>query len=110
MQCYRLTNRSKNRFSDGLFLARVPLMPNKYLLEQGYSLGLMQAGPEEPLLLITDADAFWNRFQNYYQERFELEQMPEDYVVPASYEVVYGAIKFDNEEEAEAADTGDAVS
>lgn len=100
MKCFQLHLKSKNRLTDPLFIAKVPLMPNLYLVElKGQKLAILKAEDNPKLLLITDSAAFLERYLDYYQERFTVEEMPEDYVVPAGFEVVYGAMKFDNENE-----------
>jgi hypothetical protein len=100
MKCFQLQLKSKNRLTDPLFMAQVPLMPNLYLVElKGHKLALLKADNNPTLLLITDSNAFLERYLDYYNERFTVEEMPEDFVVPGSFEVVYGAMKFDNESE-----------
>ncbi len=102
MKCFLLKCKSRNRHTDPVFLAQVPIMPSMHLVHlQGQNLGLLKKEEDPNLLLITDSDAFMERYEKYYQERFEMEEMPEDFVVPYGYEVVYGQVKFDNEEEAE---------
>ena len=98
MKCFQLQLKSKNRLTDSLFIAQVPIMPSLYLVnQQGHNLALLKQGDDPSLLLITDSDAFLERYLDYYQERFTIEEKSEDFVVPHGFEVVYGSMKFENE-------------
>ena len=105
MKCLQLTSKSLIRKSDPVFLAKAPIMPHQYLFKnQGYNLGVLQAENKKPLLLITDYIPFLEQFREYYEQRFEVEEMGEDFVVPAHYEVVYGSVSFDNETDTDVED------
>ena len=100
MKCFQLKLKSKNRLTDPVFMAQVPIMPSMFLVNlHGANLGLLQKEGDSSLLLITDNDGFIERYLPYYQERFEVTEFGDDYVVPYGYEVVYGSVKFDNEAE-----------
>lgn len=97
MKCFKLIPKSKLRLSDNLLLAKAPLIPHQYLFKaQGHDLALMQHQEDGSFLLICSADDFWSSYQAYYEARFELETMPEDYQVPEAYEVVYGKVQFED--------------
>lgn len=108
MNCYNLKPISTVKKSDSVFLAKVPIMPNQYLFKkQAYNLALLKGDEGSPLLLITDADRFWERYEEYYRARFEVEIHGDDFKVPGEYEVIYGKVRFDNESDAEAPEEGD---
>jgi hypothetical protein len=97
MKCFKLITKSKLRLSDNLLLAKAPLIPHQYLFKtNGHDLALMQHQEDGSFLLICSADEFWSSYQAYYEARFELETMPEDYQVPEAYEVVYGKVQFED--------------
>lgn len=81
-------------------MAKVPIIPNQYLYNQlNYNLGLLKSSESDTLLLITDNDAFLEKYREYYEDRFQVEEQDDSFVVPSDFEVVYGLVTFDNEEE-----------
>lgn len=85
-----------------MYLAKLPMLPHRYLFEKmGKNIAIMEGEKDQPLLLLCDDEAFWDRYEEYYRQRFELEEMGEDFKVPAEYEVAFGKVRFDNEEQAE---------
>jgi hypothetical protein len=105
MKCLILRPKSKLRLSDATFLAKAPLLPNQRLFQnEGFNLGLLQSDAESPLLLISDHEDFLKQYRNYYEERFEVEEKGEDFVVPSAYQVIFGKVQFDNETPEEPAD------
>jgi hypothetical protein len=97
MKCFKLNPKSALRLSDNLLLAKAPLIPHQYLFKaQGYDLALMQHRDDGSFLLICSAEEFWSSYQAYYEARFEMEAMPEDYEVPEAYEVVLGRVQFED--------------
>lgn len=76
MKVYLLSPKHRLFKVDNLFLAKAPLMPNRYLWEKkGYQIAIMQAEDSDNLVLCSDNDAFTNRYLDYYRERFELEEL-----------------------------------
>jgi hypothetical protein len=100
MKCIKLTAKTTNRHQSAEYLAKLPIIPSLYMVtKQGKNIGLLAKEDENELLLISDSQEFLERYQNYYEARFKKEEMPEDYIVPAGYAVVFGKISFDNEAE-----------
>lgn len=98
MKCLELKPKRSMIKTDHRFIAKVPLMPNRYLWEKlGANLALMASDKRETLLVITDNDAFLNRYKNYYAERFDMSEHDDSYSVDADFETIFGKVAFDSE-------------
>lgn len=74
MKVIQLTAKPSIIKSDLDLLAKAPLLPNRYRWEKdGVSLALKKQG--ERYFLLTSDENFWQQYQNYYQARFEWEEM-----------------------------------
>ncbi len=75
MKCLQLKTKSRIYSVDNEFLAKAPLLPNRYLWEKnGHQIALFRQGEGE-FLLCSDDDGFMKQYQKYYQERFELKEL-----------------------------------
>lgn len=105
MKCFELKFKRRGRLSDPIFMAKLPIMSNKYLIEKlDKDIGLLKKDDnEDTLMLVSENNLFIEQYSNYYKERFEMTEMPSDFIMPYEYKVIFGKVKFDNENEAEAA-------
>lgn len=98
MKCLQLSRKSNLRLSDSLTLAKAPLIPYQYLVQQkGANLGLLQGTSEDTFLLVTDNEDFLETFRSYYEERFQVEEKEAGYTIPDEFEVIYGQVNFGGE-------------
>tara|TARA_Y100001934_G_scaffold228005_1_gene274127 strand:- start:433 stop:804 length:372 start_codon:yes stop_codon:yes gene_type:complete len=102
MKCLELKPKRSLIKTDHRFIAKIPLMPNRYLWERmDLSLGLLASDKRDTLLVITDSEDFIKRYTKYYQERFEVAEHGDDYSVGADFETIFGKVSFDQEVEVE---------
>lgn len=88
MKYYKLSPKNRLYKVDQSFLAKAPLLPNRYLWEKkGVQLALFQASETEDLYLASDYEPFLNQYLGYYQERFELSEIDGP---PASAQQIFG--------------------
>lgn len=75
MKCYALRPKQRLFAVDNLFLAKAPLIPNRYLWDKkGYQMALFESD-DESLILCSDHEGFIKQYQSYYQERFDMEEL-----------------------------------
>ena len=107
MKCLELKPKRSIIKTDHRFIAKVPLMPNRFLWEkQGANLALLASDKRDTLLVITDNDAFLNRYKNYYTDRFDVAEHDDSFSVDMDFETIFGQVVFDGEtaEDAEVED------
>jgi hypothetical protein len=99
MNCLELKPKRGLIKTDHRFLAKIPLLPNRYLWElQDASLALMASEKRETLLIVTDNERFLEQYRKYYQERFEVTEHGDDYSVASDFETIYGQVRFSHGE------------
>lgn len=95
MKCLELKPKRSLIQTDHRFIAKIPLLPNRYLWEtKGESLGLFASEKRDTLLVITDNERFLEQYTPYYKERFEVIEHGDDYSVAADFETIFGAVRF----------------
>lgn len=95
MKCLELKPKRGLIKTDHCFIAKIPLLPNRYLWElQGESLGLFASEKRDTLLVITDNERFLKQYTPYYKERFEVIEHGDDYSVASDFETIYGLVRF----------------
>ncbi len=100
MKCLELNPKRSIIQTDHQFIAKIPLMPNRYLWEkEGANLGLLASEKRSTLLVISDNDDFLKRYRAYYDQRFEVTEHGDDLAVDADFKVVFGVVHFDGETE-----------
>lgn len=98
MKCLELKPKRSLIKTDHRFIAKIPLLPSRYLWERmGANLGLLASEKRDTLLIISDNESWLKRYTKYYQERFEVIEHGDDFSVDADFEVVFGAVHFDSE-------------
>ena len=75
MKCYVLRPKERLFKVDNEFLAKAPLIPNRYNWERkGYQMALFD-NEDDSLILCSDHEGFLKQYSNYYQERFEMSEI-----------------------------------
>jgi hypothetical protein len=98
MRCIELRPKRSMIKTDHRFIAKIPLMPNRYLWEtEGFSLAVLGSEKSDAILVISDNESFLKRYLSYYKERFEISEHNDDYKVPADFDTYYGSVAFSNE-------------
>lgn len=98
MKCLELKPRRSIIKTDHRFMAKIPLLPSKYIWERnGESLGLLASDKRPTLLIITDNENWLKRYRKFYEERFDVVEHDDDFSVDADFETIFGKVQFDSE-------------
>lgn len=100
MKCLELKPRRSLIKTDHRFIAKIPLLPSKYIWEtKGDSLGLLASEKRDTLLIISDNESWLNRYKAYYAERFDMAEHGDDFSVDSDFETIFGSVKFSGAED-----------
>ncbi len=89
MKSYLLRPKHRLYNVDHVFLAKAPLIPNRYLWEKkGYQMALFES-EDDSLIICSDHEGFLNQYRSYYQERFDMSEMD---FIPTNHSPIFGKL------------------
>lgn len=93
MTYYSLSSKSKNRYTDPAFIAKAPLVANRYLIIRGAQIAVIRHRESGDLILASDHPQFIERYRNYYEHRFDMQEVqPKQPFQQEDWETVIGQI------------------